>query len=70
MNLFSQYELENIKLSNRMVMAPTTRCRTFSPGCPWLAYMLRTVEIKNEDEINSLVEGVCGQIMDYRTAIR
>ena len=27
MNLFSQYELGSIRLSNRMVMAPMTRCR-------------------------------------------
>jgi N-ethylmaleimide reductase len=27
MDLFSQYKLGNIKLSNRMVMAPMARCR-------------------------------------------
>jgi N-ethylmaleimide reductase len=34
MDLFSQYELGNIKLSNRMVMAPMTRCRAVEGNIP------------------------------------
>ena len=34
MDLFSQYELGNIKLSNRMVMAPMTRCRAVLGNIP------------------------------------
>ena len=34
MDLFSQYELGNIKLSNRMVMAPMTRCRAVLVNIP------------------------------------
>src|SRR5512136_1358544 len=34
MDLFSQYELGNIKLSNRMVMAPMTRCRAINGNIP------------------------------------
>jgi N-ethylmaleimide reductase len=34
MNLFSQYELGNIELSNRMVMAPMTRCRAVLGSIP------------------------------------
>lgn len=34
MDLFSQYELGDIKLSNRMVMAPMTRCRAVEGNVP------------------------------------
>ena len=34
MDLFSQYELGNIKLQNRMVMAPMTRCRAVLGNIP------------------------------------
>jgi N-ethylmaleimide reductase len=34
MDLFSQYELGNLKLSNRMVMAPMTRCRAVEGNVP------------------------------------
>ena len=34
MDLFSQYKLGNIKLSNRMVMAPLTRCRAALGNIP------------------------------------
>jgi N-ethylmaleimide reductase len=34
MDLFSQYELGKIKLSNRMVMAPMTRCRAVEGNIP------------------------------------
>ena len=34
MDLFSQYKLGNIKLSNRMVMAPMTRCRAVEGNIP------------------------------------
>ena len=34
MDLFSQYELGSIKLSNRMVMAPMTRCRAVLGNVP------------------------------------
>jgi N-ethylmaleimide reductase len=34
MDLFSQYELGNIKLLNRMVMAPMTRCRAVEGNIP------------------------------------
>ena len=34
MDLFSQYELGSIKLSNRMVMAPMTRCRAVLGSVP------------------------------------
>jgi N-ethylmaleimide reductase len=34
MDLFSQYELGNINLSNRMVMAPMTRCRAVEGNIP------------------------------------
>ena len=34
MDLFSQYELGNIKLQNRMVMAPMTRCRALLGNIP------------------------------------
>jgi N-ethylmaleimide reductase len=34
MDLFSQYELGDIKLSNRMVMAPMTRCRAVERSVP------------------------------------
>jgi N-ethylmaleimide reductase len=34
MNLFSQYELGSIRLSNRMVMAPMTRCRAIEGNIP------------------------------------
>ena len=34
MDLFSQYELGNIRLSNRMVMAPMTRCRAIEGNIP------------------------------------
>jgi N-ethylmaleimide reductase len=34
MDLFSQYKLGNIKLSNRMVMAPMTRCRAVDGNIP------------------------------------
>lgn len=34
MDLFSQYELGNINLSNRMVMAPMTRCRAIERNMP------------------------------------
>ncbi|MFZ3148837.1 MAG: alkene reductase [Methanothrix sp.] len=34
MDLFSEYELGNIKLSNRMVMAPMTRCRAIEGNIP------------------------------------
>lgn len=34
MDLFSQYELGNIRLSNRMVMAPMTRCRAVEGNIP------------------------------------
>lgn len=34
MDLFSQYELGNLELSNRMVMAPMTRCRAIEGNVP------------------------------------
>ena len=34
MDLFSRYELGNIKLSNRTVMAPMTRCRAIEGNIP------------------------------------
>ena len=34
MDLFSSYQLGNIKLSNRMVMAPMTRCRAIEGNVP------------------------------------
>jgi N-ethylmaleimide reductase len=34
MDLFSQYELGSLKLSNRMVMAPMTRCRAVLGNVP------------------------------------
>ncbi len=34
MDLFSRYELRNIRLSNRMVMAPMTRCRAIEGNVP------------------------------------
>ena len=34
MNLLTQYKLGDLKLSNRMVMAPMTRCRALSGNVP------------------------------------
>jgi N-ethylmaleimide reductase len=34
MDIFSQYEFGDIKLSNRMVMAPMTRCRAVEGNIP------------------------------------
>ncbi|MDD4161410.1 MAG: hypothetical protein PHW87_02905, partial [Methanothrix sp.] len=34
MNLFSRYKLGDIELSNRMVMAPMTRCRAVEGNIP------------------------------------
>ena len=34
MNLLTQYKLGDLELSNRMVMAPMTRCRALSGNVP------------------------------------
>ena len=34
MNLFSQYFFNDLKLKNRMVMAPMTRCRAIAGNVP------------------------------------